>query len=174
MLELLFGGKRGKEKNPPVFLLVCAMHHTCALCLVLPLNIYYPDDTHYHEGIFLLQGAAWVAFSATVFGWTLDIKSRKGLDQMRFAVFLAWITIAWSRVLRYGYVWRALTLKFMSESDPFLFRLALTPVVCMTTFNIPVFLDATKKLVKFCRMAARDEEDEKEPAGELRRPVLVQ
>lgn len=159
VLELIFEGERGREKNPPALLLVLALHHTCAVCLVLPLNIYYPEDTHYHEGIMLLQLAAFIALSAQQYGWTLNVKNQKGLDDMRLSVTLSWVAIVWSRVLRYGFVWKALFLKFTNESDPFLLNIAFAPVVSMTLFNVPVVLDATAKLIKFYRMTIKEEEE---------------
>lgn len=158
LLQLVFGGQRGRAKNPPVLLIFLVLHHSCALSLVLPLNVHYPDDTDYHEGIMLLQIAAFFAFSAQMFSWTLDIKTQKGLSQMKIAVFLSWATIMWSRALRYAFVWYKLFGKFMAEEDPFLRNMAVAPIIGMSLVNIPIVLDNTRKLWKFSKMSLKAED----------------
>eukprot|EP00929_Paragymnodinium_shiwhaense_P016879 TRINITY_DN12556_c0_g1_i1.p1 TRINITY_DN12556_c0_g1~~TRINITY_DN12556_c0_g1_i1.p1 ORF type:complete len:335 (+),score=43.77 TRINITY_DN12556_c0_g1_i1:50-1054(+) len=152
LLEVAFGGARGREKNPPSFLLALALHHTCALCLVLPLNIYHPDNTYYHEGIMLLQLAAFVAVVAQFYGWTLDMKSFQDLQLMRLSVCVSCAMLLWSRLVRYSYVWYVLLSTFLAEANLFLLKLATPSVICMTLFNVAVIQDAVSKCLKLMNM----------------------
>ena len=51
--QIVFGGEIGRKRNPLSMMVIQLMHHSLAFCLVIPLNIYYPDNVWYHEGIVL-------------------------------------------------------------------------------------------------------------------------
>ena len=148
---LLFDGARGKQFNPPGFLLIMMFHHTCAQCLVIPNNIHYRDNVHYAEGVFLLQGAAFGAFFLQQYGYTLDIKRRAGLLQMKLIVTVTMLIMVWSRLVRYGWLWYLLISLYHADGSV-VFKLALPPVVLMSLFNVLILLDAVAKFAKFLPM----------------------
>eukprot|EP00929_Paragymnodinium_shiwhaense_P016880 TRINITY_DN12556_c0_g2_i1.p1 TRINITY_DN12556_c0_g2~~TRINITY_DN12556_c0_g2_i1.p1 ORF type:complete len:314 (+),score=53.14 TRINITY_DN12556_c0_g2_i1:201-1142(+) len=168
VLEVAFGGKRGREKNPPSFLLAFALHHTCAMCLVLPLNIYHPDNTYYHEGIMLLQLAAFLAVVSLYYGWSLDVTSIQDLRRMRLSVCVMCAVLLWSRLVRYSYVWYVLLSTFSAEGNQFLLQLATPSIICMSLFNVAVIQDAVSKCWKFMRMSPGSDDDPKLLEGSTR------
>ena len=125
--QILFGGAAGRAMNPTPLLVILAIHHCTAMGMVMPMNMYYGDSTLYHEMVFLLEGAAFVAMGLQNFGraapnepqqrraaplqravslrrYTLNVKSAWGLLQMKFAVTTVLLTMMWSRCLRFLYV----------------------------------------------------------------------
>merc|ERR1711879_872430 len=133
---------------------VLLAHHSAAQCLVLPLNIHYRDNTHYHEAIFLLQAAAFIAVLVQQIGFALNIKERVGLFQMRALVTVSFAVIAWSRILRYAYLWYILLTTFIEDGNWLCLELACAPVVLLSAFNVIVLIDVWSKLVKFWSMRA--------------------
>ena len=152
---MLFDGEMGKKFNPPGFLLIMVFHHTAAQCLVIPNNIYYRDNRHYAEGIFLLQGAAFCAFYLQQYGFTLNIKERAGLFQMKLVVTLTMLIMVWSRLVRYGWLWYLLLSQYHADGSV-VFKFALPPVVFMSLFNVLLLLDAAGKFAKFIPMTLED------------------
>merc|ERR1712151_1053021 len=134
--QITCGGEEGKAKNPASLLVLFAMHHSCAQCLVMPMNIFYPDNAYYHEGIFLLQGAAAAAGLLQQYGYTVDITTQKGLTQMRIQTSIVLGTMIWGRVLRYGYLWWKLFSNVREDGNSFVLKLAAPPVVLLSLFNI--------------------------------------
>ena len=45
--EIIFGGEKGRKRNPTSLILVLIAHHSAACCLVIPVNIFYPDNVYY-------------------------------------------------------------------------------------------------------------------------------
>ena len=150
--QMARGGAGGRARNPPGLLLMLLLHHSAAQCLVLPLNVHYGDNVHYHEGVLLLQLAAFVALLCQQYGFTLDVTVRLGLRRMRLAIALSFAALVWSRVLRYGYVWYALLSTFYADESWGVLGLACTPLGLMSLFNVAMVRDATEKLLKFSRM----------------------
>lgn len=151
-----FGGELGLLRNPPGLLAAFALHHSAAQSLVLPLNIRYPDNVYYHEGIFLLQGAAFSAFMLQQYGFTLDVTSPAGLRQMRVVIAVSAGGLWWSRLIRYSYVWGMLLRQFYRDGDTLALKLAVAPLVGMSLFNVAILSDASNKFMKFMFMKPGD------------------
>lgn len=145
------GGEEGRAKNPAALLAMFFMHHSCAQSMVLPLNIFYPENPYYHEGIFLLQGAAIGAFALQQYGFTLDVTTAAGLRQMKMTSGACLGIMTWGRVIRYGYVWWKLISQFMKDRNSFVLKLAVPPVVMLSLFNVALMADCIQKFVKFSR-----------------------
>jgi hypothetical protein len=156
--EMTFGGELGRKKNPTPLLIMFAMHHSAALSLVLPLNVHYPENTYYHEGVFLLQGAAFAANMFSQYGYTLDVKTRSGLRQMQATITASSAIMWWSRAIRYSYVWGSLLRQFYRDGDWTVLKLCAIPVLSMSLFNLAILGDAAAKFVKFASMEMPDEE----------------
>jgi len=155
VFQVLFGGELGQKFNPPPFLVLMLLHHTAAQCLVIPNNLEYRDNGYYHEGIFLLQGCAALAFAMQQFGYCLDIESRVGLTLMKLNVIIVCAAMWWGRFFRYGYLWYLLLSTYHADGS-YVFKLALPPVVCLSLFNMLLLIDAAAKAVKFIPMSLRN------------------
>lgn len=143
------GGEEGKAKNPNALLAMFAMHHTCAQSMVLPLNLFYPENPYYHEGIFLLQGAAIGAFAIQQYGFTLDITKASELRKMKIASGTCLGIMTWGRIVRYGYVWWKLISQFKEDGNSFVLKLAVPAVTLLSLFNVALMADCILKFAKF-------------------------
>lgn len=143
------GGELGKAKNPNALAVAFFMHHSCAQCMVLPLNLFYPENPYYHEGIFLLQGAAIGAFGIQQYGFTLDINTAAGLRKMKMASGTCLGIMTWGRILRYGYVWWKLISQFMEDRNSLVLKLAVPSVCMLSLFNVGIMVDCIQKFLKF-------------------------
>lgn len=81
--QLTFGGEDGKAKNPVALVVIMCIHHAMGLCMIIPMNIHHSSNPSYHEFVFLLQFAAFVALGAGNYGSSLDIETTSGLFQMK-------------------------------------------------------------------------------------------
>mmetsp|Transcript_3103 Transcript_3103/g.4172 ORF Transcript_3103/g.4172 Transcript_3103/m.4172 type:complete len:248 (+) Transcript_3103:197-940(+) len=75
--------KDGFKNNPPMLIVFMFLHHAAGILAVVPFNIYFSDSFLYHEGVFLLQGAAGIGVSCQLYSWTLDLKKKSDLLQMQ-------------------------------------------------------------------------------------------
>lgn len=76
--QILFGGEAGRAKNPAALMTIMCIHHAMGLCMVIPMNMYFNNNSHYHEFVFLLQFAAFFALGLSNYGYTLDITTVSG------------------------------------------------------------------------------------------------
>lgn len=163
LLSFVFA-KDGRKKNPPKFLVVVLLHHVMGLSMVIPMNLRYGDNTWYHELVFLLQFAAVSAMGFQQYGFTLDVKTQGGLRQMKLCVFLTWLIILYSRVLRFVYVAFQLVLLLHQDGSMNMFYAGLVAISAMSVINVSFFLDCTSKVMKFAKMKHKDEAIEEEIA----------
>lgn len=146
--ERVFGGEYGRKKNPNFTLMSMAMHHTAALCMVLPLNVYYQDNQYYQESVFLLQGAAAIAYLCQQYGFTRNAAIRGEMMQLKALVTCTFMTMMWSRGFRGLYVWYMLLCTFLADGRTTIFKVALVPMVLMSVFNVMLIRDAVQKFHK--------------------------
>lgn len=137
--------------NQPRFLAVVFLHHTCAQMLVIPNNMLYRDNPHYAEVVLLLQGATFVCLTIQQYSFTLDIRKRWDLFQMKISVTFVVVTVLWSRVIRYAWLSSALLSTYYADGSV-AFKLALLPVVCMSLFNLLLTVDTSAKFNKFIKL----------------------
>merc|ERR1712023_514681 len=100
--QRLFQGEKGRNENPLSLLAILFVHHAMGLSMVVPMNLLYHDNKYYHEFVFLLQAAAFAAMMLQSYGYTLDVKTRKGLSQMIVTIIMSSLLILYSRVLRFA------------------------------------------------------------------------
>lgn len=149
--QVTFGGEEGRAKNPKATLFICIAHHALGLSLVVPFNIAYGSNPHYHEMVFLLQGAAFAAMAAQNYGFALDVKTARGLRQMRVISVFVLVIMLWSRLFRFLHLARTcLSLLYSDGNIGILF--AAGPSLClMGLFNILMVADAVQKVSKYAR-----------------------
>jgi len=113
--QVCFGTEQQKRMNPKPLLLLLAFHHAMGLGMVIPMNMVYGSNVYYHEFVFLLQGAAFVAMVSMQYGYTLDVRKRSDLLRMRVCVSVSFAAMLWSRLLRYVFVGYKLLSSFYAD-----------------------------------------------------------
>jgi len=156
--QILFGGKAGKAQNPTPLVVILGLHHAMGLGMVIPMNIVYRDNCHYHEFIFLLQGAAFVACMSQNYGYTLDIKTLSGLKQMKVCVTVTLLTMVYSRFLRYAFVGYKLISTFYADGRTMMLCGGGLVLGLMGLLNILFVMDAVGKFSKFIHLSYSDED----------------
>merc|ERR1712187_1069826 len=128
------------------------MGHAMGLLMVIPMNLFYHDNKYYHEFVFLLQAAAFVAMMLQSYGSTLHVQTEEGLSKMRMTVITSWALILYSRILRFVVVAYRLTQTFLADGNHKMLVVGSVVLSLMGLFNVAVFIDATSKLYKFVFM----------------------
>jgi len=155
--EVLFGGEKGRRKNPSCVIFGLLAHHSAACCLVVPFNIFYRDNTYIHEAICCLQLAAFAAFYLQQYGYTLDVKKQEELTKMKISITLSLIIILWTRVIRYGMLWNILLNQIFEDENWIMLKFCIPPLMFLTFFNFGVLIDASAKFMKFIPMKIKNE-----------------
>lgn len=137
--------------NPIPLLIVLAIHHVIGQSMVIPMNIYYPDNACYHELIFLLLFAAGACLAIQNISYTLDISNLKGLILMFILSCIAWLILLYSRLFRFFYVVYKLLLIMYVDGAYGMIVGGTVGVILMSIFNILLILDSTKKVIKYGR-----------------------
>lgn len=150
--QRLLQGEKGKSMNPLPLLAVVLVHHVMGQSMAIPMNLYYADNRDYHEFVFLLQFAAFVAMSLQSYGYTLNVKTKTGLLKMKVSITISWLTILYSRVVRFAIVGYRLANTFYADGNLWMLYVGSFAVILMALFNVMIFLDATQKLLKFAKM----------------------
>jgi len=147
--EKTLGNEKQKKQNPAPLLVILGFHHAMGLGMVVPMNIMYGSNAFYHEFVFLLQGAAFVALAAQNYGYTLDVHTRTGLAQMRACVFATFATMLWSRLFRYVFIGYKLTSTFYADGHHAMLYGAGFVLLTMGLLNCLMVADACGKFWKF-------------------------
>lgn len=155
--QILFGGESGKAKNPPALMVIFGLHHAMGLSMVIPMNIVYRDNVYYHELVFLLQGAAFVAMASQNYGYTLDVKTASGLTQMKVCTGVTLATMLWSRALRYAMIGYKLITAMHADGNSKMLCMGAVVLGLMGLLNILFVLDSIGKFVKFMKMHHENE-----------------
>lgn len=162
--QLIFGGAAGRAKNPTPLLVLLSVHHAMGLSMVIPMNIFYGSNPYYHEFVFLLQGAAFVALASQNYGFTLDVKTASGLKQMKMCVTITLLVTLWSRLLRYSFVGYTLICTYRADGNSVMLYMGSSVLALMGTLNALMVMDAIGKFSKFIKMKHTDDTEELEEA----------
>ena len=149
--EMLFGGVVGRRKNPFKFILMMGIHHTSALCMVIPINLYYPDDTYFHELSGILQLSAGIMFILMNYGYTCDVTKASELLKMKISVTLSYIIITWARFVRYFWLLMIIGERIIADGNWGVFILACIPGFFLSIFNMILVVNGTGKFIKLKR-----------------------
>lgn len=118
------------------------------LC-VIPMNIYFGDNTLYHEAVFLLQGVAAISLALQNFSYTLDVKKPSDLLQMKMTMVLCMTIVLYSRMFRFVPLCYELAMFIGNQGHQELLYVGCIGAVSMGLFNIALSLDAFGKFMKF-------------------------
>ena len=155
LYEILYGGEKGRRKNPSSVLFGLFAHHSAACCLVVPCNIFYRDNSYIHEAICCLQLAAFGAFYLQQYGYTLDVKKQHELTKMKISITLSLVVILWTRIIRYGMLWNIVLNQILEDQNWVMLKCCILPLILLTFFNVGVLIDATAKFMKFIPMTVK-------------------
>eukprot|EP00510_Aplanochytrium_minuta_P005471 CAMPEP_0184017912 /NCGR_PEP_ID=MMETSP0954-20121128/7824_1 /TAXON_ID=627963 /ORGANISM="Aplanochytrium sp, Strain PBS07" /LENGTH=299 /DNA_ID=CAMNT_0026299249 /DNA_START=287 /DNA_END=1186 /DNA_ORIENTATION=+ len=146
-----FYDKDFDKKNPPMVVRMLIMHHSCGLCTVIPMNMYFGSSVLFHEAVFLLQGAAGISIGASVYCYMLDLSKNEDIFRFKIMSVVALITIVYTRVVRYCTL--GFETSYMLYSENFLVFLIYTAGgFLMSGFNIVLLKDSIKKFKKAIKM----------------------
>lgn len=157
--QIVFGGKKGRELNPPALVIFLTLHHAMGLLLVLPMNMYFRESWAYHEGAMLLEGAAFVAMMLQNYGFTINIKEGNGLAKMKASVLITFCIMLYSRGFRYVYVVYHVCLTLYEAQAFKMFYGAIMVATFMSLLNVAMITDASAKLKKFWLAAGQKKKD---------------
>jgi len=139
----------GPEQAKPFFFIMGALHHPLALCMGVPMTLYYAWLPAFHEVAVSLLLAAAVCFLTGSYKFTLDTKTRSGFLQYKAIVLAQLVTIYLSR----GYVWftRVYTVlcQFHADGATGFFAGGCVCGLLMTLFNLVLISDATSAALKW-------------------------
>ena len=155
--EIAFGGPEGRKKNPTPLLVLLGVHHAMGQGLIVPMNLYYSQNVYYHEFVFLLQFAAFIAMGLQNIGYTLDVHTAAGLTKMKVLVVITWVTLIYSRGVRYAMVGYQLMATFRADGATHMLYAGGTVLGLMGLLNTLMILDGTAKLAKFLPMHHEEE-----------------
>eukprot|EP00931_Biecheleriopsis_adriatica_P074237 TRINITY_DN48341_c0_g1_i1.p1 TRINITY_DN48341_c0_g1~~TRINITY_DN48341_c0_g1_i1.p1 ORF type:complete len:363 (-),score=61.15 TRINITY_DN48341_c0_g1_i1:429-1517(-) len=161
------GHPSDKAKNPTPWLVLLAIHHVMGQAMIVPMNIYYHDNSDYHEFVFLLQFAAFLSMMLTNYGYTLNVETASGLRTMRMTVATSWLIVCYSRVVRYCIVGMRLSRRFYLDGRIMLFYIGSASLLLMSLVNLLIFADSTRKLVKFVLKTSATAEEVVDAAVEV-------
>ena len=150
--QRLFGGEAGLKRFPNVVVVAQLVHHAMGLSMVVPMNLALGDDRAYHEFVFLLQGAAFIALATQGYGFTLDVKTRGGLRTMKLISAFTVLVLLYSRGVRYVVV----AAQLLRAIDGPLWYVGANAVGLMGLLNLAMTGDAAAKFVKFARTSHND------------------
>lgn len=132
------------------FIILCLLHHTLALALVIPLNLRYPHRWEYHQLAFSLLMAASVCYLAGCYKFTLDVKgSRVDFFKYKLIVLFQFGVILYTR----AYLWFPTSLSLRAyirdQNDTTFFYGCTVMVAIFSVFNLILVADASKAVVKW-------------------------
>ena len=144
-----FEGQAGRDINPPMLVFFAVCHHTMGTSMILPMNVYFRDNRDYHELVFLLQFGAFVAMFSQAYGYTLDVSTRGGLVRMRRAALWTFVSVLWSRGIRYVVIGARLLDAIKRAGHERMYTGGVAGLLGMMIFNAVVIADCARRLWKF-------------------------
>ena len=153
--EIMYGGESGRKKNPPSLCIIMAMHHVMGQCMVIPMNLHFRENAHYHEFVFLLQAAAAIATLLQQYGYTQDVRTEDGLRKVKASVAIVFAVMFYSRGVRFVYLAYQLFGAICEEGSTVLLVLGCLSLCTMSFFNVLFLTDAYKKVSKFLPMTTK-------------------
>ena len=67
------------------FVIICILHHTLSICMVIPMNLKYIHLTPYHISCISLLLAAGACYVTGAYKFSLDVNSASGKKEQRFS-----------------------------------------------------------------------------------------
>ena len=158
--DIIFGGEKGRKRTPISLWFIMIAHHSVALCLVVPMNLFYWNNSYYHEMTMWLQFAAFLAFMIQQYGYMLNIKTREGLLKMKISVALGLVIMVWTRVIRYFWLWKIMGTLMWEDENWIVLKAAIVPFLGLSLVNVVFVIDASVKFAKFMPMQIEKHSEE--------------
>lgn len=149
----IFTDEEPLKRNPWSLRRLMAFHHALGLSSVIPVNMsQFRSSVLVHEAIFLLQGAACFALAAQQYAFTLDIGTRSGMFQMWFVSCCTFLTLLYTRFVRYVPLAITLYFQFHAEGYSGLAYVTMIAALLMSRLNYLFIRDGWNKVVKYSNM----------------------
>lgn len=131
------------------WIIIVAMHHTLALTLLFPMNLFYAHRFEYHQTAFSLLMAAGLCYGLGCYKFSLNIIEKKFDFVLYKALVLCQLAIIlYTRV----YLWFPATLSFRNhlreQNDMVMFYGASVLITIFSLFNIILVVDGFKAAIK--------------------------
>ena len=153
LYAVTLGDAQERARNPPALLKFIVLHHLLGLSMVLPLNMVLRENALYHEGVWLLQGAAFFAIGAQTYSYTLDTRTVRGVWKMRAAVSFVFSVYLYTRIVRFSVIVLSVLALLYDTSVP-LFAVGLVAALGMGHINVVFVTEAGSKVRKFWLLPA--------------------
>ena len=121
--------------------------------IVIPMNLYFSDFYYYHKGIFFLQAAGAAGVFLQNYGFTLNIKLKKDLFQMKINCILIFFMVLWTRIIRYFIIGYHIICLLNEKETNNMIVVAWISMVSMGLLNVMWLGDSTFRLIKFLPMS---------------------
>ncbi len=144
-----YGTTEQKASQPPAVLFFITLHHCLGLSMVLPMTMIARDSKLFHEGVLLLEGAAFVSLLLQQYGYCLDVKSAQGALQMALIVTVNFTCIMYTRLVRFCPLALEILYEIIKLESYAIFLVALMGASTMGYFNSFLVKDVSLKLKKF-------------------------
>lgn len=143
------------------FILVC-MHHTTALLLVLPLNMFYVHRSEYHQTAVSLLLAASLCYLAGAYKFTLNVfDKKKDFYLYKIIVLFQLAVILYTRLLLWFPSVLSLRAHMKEQEDTTFFYGATVMITIFSLFNVILVVDALGAAVKWMPRKFPKSKDEK-------------
>lgn len=131
------------------FIILCILHHSLAMSMIVPLVLYYPSLPSFHYIATSLLLAAGICFTTGSYKFTLDVSNKSGFVQYKVIVIVQLLTILFTR----GFVWftqvYAALAFFYAEGAMKFFYGGCVAAGLMSLFNVIMILDAVGAAAKW-------------------------
>mmetsp|Transcript_64547 Transcript_64547/g.179574 ORF Transcript_64547/g.179574 Transcript_64547/m.179574 type:complete len:347 (+) Transcript_64547:121-1161(+) len=144
----------------PFFIILCVLHHTLSMVMVVPMNVKYSFLPAYHRIACALLLAAGICFLTGQYKFTLDVQNKGHYMQFKVIVVVQFVTLWYTR----GFVWlsqiySALTF-FHAQGDTHFFIAGCVASALMTLFNVVMLMDCTTAALKWLPKGFPEDEEE--------------
>lgn len=139
----------GPQSPVKVFVLICILHHSTVLGMVVPMNLNYPGLAAYHQIGFSLLASAGVCYLSGQYKFTLDAKTASGLTSIKLIMLLQFVVNWATRVFMwFPAVYQTLVMLY-SEGSMVFFAGACLGGVGLSLYNLIIAFDATQAFLKW-------------------------
>lgn len=145
--------EKGAQLQPLGMLVFIFFHHALALCMVIPMNLYFPMSSAYFQLVCLLMFTAWIPGWIDSYSETLDVTQPAELRQMVAGSFVLFTGTLVTRLLVYWPILFTLLNTFKEHNCMAMFYgLLAAGGVMMPLIGLVCTADAAKRLRKFSVM----------------------
>ena len=150
------------------WVVIVAMHHTMALALVIPMDVYHVDRWEFHQaGVSLLMAAA-LCYGAGCYKFALDIKKYGNFLMYKFIMVFQLAVILYTRVYLWFPAAKSILLYFKESGDSNFYYGSCLMLTIFSLFNLLLVADGVKGVANWLPKAFPKTTEEKKSVETLR------